>query len=105
MEIKYVYEKTVLGWGWQVVLDGQKLFYPFGELKGVRHFVKENLDILIQKLESEENYGLAFYACGYNGQAQTAWTEEWNNRRSKSLIQGIRNDLKGVKNEIHRNFE
>jgi gp17 len=40
--------------------------------------VKENLDILIQKLESEENYGLAFYACGYNGQAQTAWAEEWN---------------------------
>lgn len=47
MEIKYVYEKTQLGWGWQVALDGQKLFYPFGELKGVKRFVKENLDILI----------------------------------------------------------
>ena len=78
MEIKYVYEKTQLGWGWQVALDGQKLFYPFGELKGVKRFVKENLDILIQKLESEENYGLDFYACGYDGQAQTAWAEGWN---------------------------
>ncbi len=77
MEIKYVYEKTQLGWGWQVVLDGQKLFYPFGELKGVKRFVKENLDILIQKLESEENYGLAFYACGYDGQSQSAWIEGW----------------------------
>ena len=40
MEIKYVYEKTQLGWGWQVALNGQKLFYPFGELKGVKRFVK-----------------------------------------------------------------
>ena len=77
MEIKYVYEKTQLGWGWQVALDGQKLFYPFGELKGIKRFVKENLDILIQKLESEENYGLAFYACGYDGQSQSAWIEGW----------------------------
>ncbi len=77
MEIKYVYEKTQLGWGWQVSLDGQKLFYPFGELKGVKRFVKENLDILIQKLESEENYGLAFYACGYNGQSQQDYIDYW----------------------------
>ena len=77
MEIKYVYEKTQLGWGWQVALDGQKLFYPFGELKGVKRFVKENLDILIQKLESEENYGLAFYACGYNGQSQQEHIDYW----------------------------
>lgn len=77
MEIKYVYEKTQLGWGWQVALDGQKLFYPFGELKGLKRFVKENLDILIQKLESEENYGLAFYACGYNGQAQQEYIDYW----------------------------
>lgn len=80
MEIKYVYEKTQLGWGWQVVLDGQKLFYPFGELKGVKRFVKENLDILIQKIESEENYGLAFYACGYDGQSQSAWIEGWKEK-------------------------
>ena len=77
MEIKYVYEKTQLGWGWQVALDGQKLFYPFGELKGLKRFVKENLDILFQKLESEENYGLAFYACGYNGQAQQEYIDYW----------------------------
>ena len=77
MEIKYVYEKTQLGWGWQVALDGQKLFYPFGELKGVKRFVKENLDILIQKLESEENYGLAFYACGHNGQSQQEYIDYW----------------------------
>lgn len=77
MEIKYVYEKTQLGWGWQVALDGQKLFYPFGELKGLKRFVKENLDILLQKLESEENYGLAFYACGYNGQEQQEYIDYW----------------------------
>lgn len=77
MEIKYVYEKTQLGWGWQVALNGQKLFYPFGELKGVKRFVKGNLDILIQKLDSEENYGLAFHACGYNGQSQQEYIDYW----------------------------
>ena len=77
MEIKYVYEKTQLGYGWQVALDGQKLFYPFGELKGVKRFVQENLDILIQKLESEENYGIAFYACGSNGQSQQEYIDYW----------------------------
>lgn len=77
MEIKYVYEKTQLGYGWQVALDGQKLFYPFGELKGVKRFVQENLDILIQKLESEENYGIAFYACGYNEQSQQEYIDYW----------------------------
>ena len=77
MEIKYIYNKTPLGWGWQVALNGQKLFYPFGQLKGVKCFVKENLDILIQKLKSEENYGLAFYACGYNGQSQQEYIDYW----------------------------
>ncbi|MQQ32636.1 hypothetical protein [Streptococcus mitis] len=80
MEIKYIYNKTPLGWVWQVEIDGQKLFYPFGELKGVKRFVKENLDILIQKLKSEENYGLAFYACGYNGQSQNDFINYWKNQ-------------------------
>lgn len=77
MEIKYTYNKAPIGWVWQLEIDGYKFFYPCGDLKALKKFVKENLNILIRKLESEENYGLAFYACGYDGQSQSAWIEAW----------------------------
>ena len=85
IEVKYVYEKTDLGWGWQVVItkDGEKFapFYPFGDLKVVKEFVNYNLDILLEKLEDEENnYGLAFYACGYNGDAQQDFWKYWRDK-------------------------
>ena len=30
-----------------------------------------------QQEDEENNYGLAFYACGYNGQAQQDFIESW----------------------------
>ena len=77
MEIKYIYSKTPLGWVWQVEIDGQKLFYPCGDIKGMKKFVKSNLDLLVKKLNSTDNYGLAFLACGYNGQAQQEYIDYW----------------------------
>ena len=39
--------------------------------KNLKHVVEELSDILLQRLSDESNYGLSFYACGYNGAAQT----------------------------------
>ena len=77
MEIKYIYNKTPLGWVWQVEIDGQKLFYPCGELKGLKKFVKSNLELLVDKLNSTDNHGLAFYTSGYNYQAQQEFISYW----------------------------
>ena len=80
MEIKYIYNKTPLGWVWQVEIDGQKLFYPCGDIKGMEKFVKSNLDLLVKKLNSTDNCGLAFLACGYNGQSQNDFINYWKNQ-------------------------
>ena len=62
---------------WQVEIDGQKLFYPCGELKSLKKFVKSNLDLLVDKLNSTDNHGLAFYTSGYNYQAQQEFISYW----------------------------
>ena len=81
MEIKYVYRHSPLGRNWHVVIDGDELFYPCGELKLLRDFVKENLDIILEQIDdTENNYGLAFYACGYDGQAQTNFVNYWEKK-------------------------
>lgn len=46
-------------------------------LDGLKKFVKSNLDLLVDKLNSTDNYGLAFLACGYNGQAQNDFIDYW----------------------------
>ena len=64
---KYVYENfTGTGFMWHPVTEeGDVLFYPCGDL------------IEYQQEDEGNNYGLAFYACGYNGQAQQDFIESW----------------------------
>ena len=76
-EIKYVYENTPFGWMWQLDLDGYRPFYPCGDLKGLKKFVKDDLGVLLNQMTSDANYGLAYHACGYNGQAQQTYIDEW----------------------------
>ena len=58
--------------------QSQTRVYPCGNLKGVKAFVEACGDLIADKLEDEENnYGLAFYACGYNGQAQQEFISSW----------------------------
>lgn len=85
LEVKYVTKNTVLGEGWGVVItdkNGEEFspFYPFGSFEGVREFTRSNLDLLLDKMSSDDNYGLAFYACGYNGDAQQKWCDYWRDR-------------------------
>lgn len=75
--IKYVYNKTPFGWAWQLDIDGYRPFYPCGSIKGLMKFVKEDLDVLLNKISNDDNYGLAFHACGYNGQAQQDYIDSW----------------------------
>ena len=77
MEIKYIYNQTPFGWAWQLVIDGYEFFYPCGDLKALKKFVKSELDVLLDKKESDSNHGLAFHACGYNGQAQQEYISYW----------------------------
>lgn len=74
-EIKYVYENIPVGWMWQIDLDGYRPFYPCGTLKGLKKFVKHDLGILLDQMTSDANYGLAYHACGYNGQAQQTYID------------------------------
>ena len=39
--------------------------------KHFNHVVDELSDVILQRFDDESNYGLSFYACGYNGAAQT----------------------------------
>ena len=84
LEVKYVMKETVLGKGWGVVItkDGEEFspFYPFGSFQGVREFTRKNLDILLDKMYSDDNYGLSFYACGFDGKAQDDFCNYWSSR-------------------------
>lgn len=42
MEIKYIYNKTPLGWVWQLVIDGYEFFYPCGDLKALKNSSNQN---------------------------------------------------------------
>ncbi len=75
--IKYVYNRTPFGWAWQLDIDGYRPFYPCGSIKGLMRFVREDLDVLLDKINSGDNFGLAFHACGYDGQAQQDYIESW----------------------------
>lgn len=80
MIAKYIYENIAgTGFMWHPVTDeGEILFYPCGDLKGVKAFVEACGDIIADKLADEaNNYGLAFYACGYNGEAQQDFIKSW----------------------------
>ena len=75
MKIKYVFQKTVVGWNWHPVIDDQVLFYPHGTLNGVRQFVDTHIDDIQDYLNSDDNYGLSFYVCGYDGDVKE-WARE-----------------------------
>ena len=40
-------------------------------------FLDNNRELLDSYFNSEDNYGIAFYACGYNGQAQQEFVQDW----------------------------
>lgn len=48
-------------------------YYPYSSsLDSLKEFVEGYLDDVIRKIEDvEHNYGLAFYVCGFNGDAQS----------------------------------
>lgn len=53
---------------------GEKIspYYPYSSsLDSLKEFVESYLDDIIRKIEDEHNYGLAFYVCGFNGDAQS----------------------------------
>lgn len=77
MEIKYVYEKTILGWNWHPIIDGQMLFRPHGNLRGVQQFVNDHIDAIEEYINSDDNYGLSFYVCGYDGESQLQFQNDW----------------------------
>lgn len=76
---KYVYENIAnTGFKWHPVTDeGEILFYPCGNLKGVKAFVEACGDLIEDQQKDEINCGLAFYACGYNRKAQLDFVKSW----------------------------
>ena len=40
-------------------------------------FLKNNLETLEEYHNSEDNFALSFYACGYNGTAQNEFAQAW----------------------------
>ncbi|MCE2320848.1 hypothetical protein GPX65_08880 [Streptococcus thermophilus] len=79
--IEYKKIKTVLGDNWHVVVDNEWMFYPCGEdLDEVKEFVDIYKNEIVEKRYSEENYGLGFYICGYDGDAQNRLCDKWAER-------------------------
>lgn len=77
MKIKYVFRQTIVGWNWHPVIDDQVLFYPHGSLAGVRKFVDAHLNNIQDYLNADDNYGLGFYVCGYDGESQLQFQKDW----------------------------
>ncbi|MDL5042628.1 hypothetical protein [Streptococcus raffinosi] len=51
---------------------GEKISPYSSSLDSLKEFVEGYLDDIIRKIEDvEHNYGLAFYVCGFNGDAQS----------------------------------
>ena len=40
-------------------------------------FLKNNKELLDSYFNSDENYGIGFYACGYDGRAQQEFAQAW----------------------------
>ena len=40
-------------------------------------FLKNNKELLDSYFNSDENYGIGFYACGYDGRAQQEFAQSW----------------------------
>ena len=48
--------------------------YDYNALK---LFLENNRELLERYFDDEDRYGIAFYACGYNGKAQDEFVEGW----------------------------
>ena len=48
--------------------------YDYNALK---LFLENNRELLSEYHNSEDNYGIGFYACGYNGRAQQEFAKAW----------------------------
>ena len=48
--------------------------YDYNALK---LFLENNLELLKEYHNSEDNYGIGFYACGYDGRAQQEFAQSW----------------------------
>ena len=48
--------------------------YDYNALK---LFLENNRELLYSYFNSEDNYGISFYACGYNGRAQDEFIQGW----------------------------
>ena len=48
--------------------------YDYNALK---LFLENNRELLSEYHNSEDNYGIGFYACGYNGTAQQEFSQAW----------------------------
>lgn len=59
------------------MIDDQVLFYPHGTLTGVRQFVDAHIDDIQNYLNADDNLGLGFYVCGYDGDAQNRFRDDW----------------------------
>lgn len=82
MTITNYVQENIAGTGlkWHPVTDeGDVLYYPCGEnLEGVKAFVEACGDLIAdQQADEKNNYGLAFYACGYDGKAQQEFISSW----------------------------
>lgn len=45
--------------------------------EAIELFLKNNKELLDSYFNSENNYGIGFYACGYNGTAQQEFAQSW----------------------------
>ena len=48
--------------------------YDYNALK---LFLENNRELLESYFNSDNNYGIGFYACGYNGRAQQEFAQDW----------------------------
>jgi len=84
---EYANERHIMdGFVWHIVTEnGETPYYPYAKrLEDLKLFVEECGHIIEEKLEDDKNnYGLAFYACGYNGKAQKEFISYWAERGVK----------------------
>ena len=79
--IEYKQLQTVLGNNWHVVVDDDWLFYPCSEdLEELKAFVDIYKNEIVKKRYSNENLGLGFYICGYDGDAQNRLSDKLKDR-------------------------
>lgn len=71
IEVKENADHTYTAWlgPWVCSIDGN-------DPEQVKRAAVDLLDVIVDQLmDSDNNYGLAFYACGYDGQAQTEFVK------------------------------